>query len=326
MARFKASLFKGASALDLTGGLGVDAWAWSASFERVTYVERNETLCETAARNFERLAVRNIRCVHAEAEAYMETNQERFDLIYVDPARRDAKGRRVFRIADCAPDVRALAPKLLAATPQVLIKLSPMLDLRAALIDLPQTRRIWAASVGGECKELLFLLSEEARVGMPASIVAMGKTGIKTFDFDLEEEQAAAPAPLSEPLTYLYEPDAAILKAGLFKSFAHRWGLFKLHPHTHLYVAHTFIPFIPARVFEVMDYGPYDVRFVRDRIPSGKANVSARNFPDSAEQTRKRLRLKDGGEVYLFAAAGPANEKMLILCKRCAALEDSVGP
>ena len=317
MARFKAALFGGVSALDLTGGLGIDAWAWSASFERVTYVERDGELCATAQRNFERLGARNIRCVEAEAEDFMAGNHERFDLIYVDPSRRDDQGRKVFRIADCAPDVGALAPALLAAAPQVLIKLSPMLDVQAALRDLPDTRRVWVTSMGGECKELLFLLSKSPRMGMPAHIAVLGKTGDTTLDFDLEEEQSAPAPALSGPLAYLYEPDAAILKAGLFKSFAHRYGLSKLHPHTHLYASHTLRPSLPARTFEVLDYGPYDIRFVRDRIPSGQANISVRNFPDSADQARKRLRLKDGGDVYLFAATGPANEKLLILCRRC---------
>ncbi|MBK6931802.1 MAG: hypothetical protein IPH12_13445 [Saprospirales bacterium] len=315
-ARFKAGLFSGHSMADLTGGMGVDACFFAQQFQRVTYVEAQPDLVALARRNFDVLGLRNINAIQAEAEIFLQQTADSFDLLYLDPSRRAARSRRVFQLADCRPDVPALRDKLLETAARVLVKTAPLLDLRLAATQLGPVARIWVVSVGQECKEVLYLLEKTAPPfeQVPIEAVCIGPT-TRSFRFTRAEENAASPV-YSAPQHYLYEPDAAVLKAGAFKSFATRYGLGKLHPHTHLYTSTAYTPEVPGRVFEVEQVLKYDRKAVQKALPEGRAQVTARNFPDTVEKIRKKLGLEEGGDRYLFGATGATGRLLLICCRR----------
>lgn len=314
-ARFKASLFSGARMADLTGGLGVDAWAWAARFIQVAYVEQNPELVAAAGHNFNVLGVHNIDCRQAKAEDFLAAATEPFDLLYLDPARRNLQQRKVFRLEDCQPDVLALQSILLSRAPQVLVKTAPWLDLKMAVRQFATVSRIWVVSVADECKEVLYLLEADAPPAdeVPVTAVALGND-IQQFTFSWREEGTAV-APLSAPQQYLYEPDAAVLKAGAFRSFAERFGLSKLHANTHLYTSNQLRMDMPGRKFKLEMVCKYDRKAVQSAVPGGKANLATRNFPDPAEVVRRQLGLADGGDLYLFAVT-TADEKKAILVTR----------
>lgn len=315
-ARFKTGLFSGATMADLTGGMGVDAFYFAQQFERVLYVEQNPDLVRLARHNFDVLGASNIISKAEKTENFLKTNQEHFDLIYLDPARRDQQQKRVFRLSDCQPDVLEIKDLLLANADRVLLKTAPMLDLNLAVDELKTVSRIWVVSVDNECKEVLYLLEKTALPGpdIPIEAVCLGaKTTALTFTRN--EEQAATPE-FSEPLRFLYEPDAAVLKAGAFKTFALRFGLKKLHPNTQLYTSETYVPEAPGRCFVIEAVLKYDRKTLRQLIPEGRANLAARNFPDAPPQMRKKLGLSDGGDWYVFGAMDIQQRKVLIACRR----------
>ncbi len=316
-ARFKASLFSGCRMADLTGGLGVDAFFWAQSFREVLYVERDPTLAEAARRNFAVLGAHNICVQNALAEHFLLRLTEPLDLVYLDPSRRDEHRRRLFRLEDCSPNVPALRELLLQKAPQVLLKTSPMLDIAQAAKQLKQVERVWVISVGGEVREVLLLLQglEIPLDEIAVEAVVLTPEQTVTFVFNRAEEQSATPN-YSEPQRYLYEPDAALLKAGAFKTFAVRYGLAKLHPLAHLYTAEHLVPCLPARCFTVEAVLKYDRREVHRHLPTRRAHVAVRNFPHTAEEMRKNLGLLEGGDTYLFGTTAPNGQKILLMCRR----------
>lgn len=316
-ARFKASLFSGQRLLDLTGGLGIDAFFWADTFQEVVYVEQDLALAQAAKHNFTLLGANNIRVEVAEAGRFLLENKQTFDLIYIDPARRDEQQRRVFRLEDCSPNVLALRESLLQKAPRVLVKAAPMLDLVRAQEQLQSVERTWIVSVDGEVKEVLLLLgstlTDTDDTLMEAAMLSAD--GARLFSFRRSEERSCTPL-FSAPRRYLYEPDAAILKAGAFKTFAVRYGLPKLHEHAHLYTSDMLVPEAPARHFVVEAVLKYDRRAVQQHLPERKANVAVRHFPDTAEQVRRRLGLSEGGDAYLFGTTTPDGQKILVLCRK----------
>jgi len=312
-ARFKAALFPGKKMADLTGGMGVDAYFFAQQFEQATYVERNPELAALARHNFGVLGAANIRVVEADAEAFLKTTAERFDLLYLDPARRADRHRRVFQLTDCEPDVLALREMLLDCADRVLLKTAPMLDLDLAAEQLGSVSRIWVVSVENEVKEVLYLLEKSAFAPeeVPIEAVCLGAE-TRVFRFTRAEERGAEPE-YSLPQAYLYEPDAALFKAGAFKSFACRFGLAKLHPQTHLYTSRVLVPDVPGRTFAIKAVVKYDRKAVRQILPDGRANVSVRNFPDTPEALRQKLGLADGGVYYLFGVTDAEGRKVVVI-------------
>ena len=316
-ARFKTTLFSGKHLADLTGGMGIDSFFWSKTFQEVDYVEQNEILTPIAQHNFGVLKAENIHVHHQTAEAFLEQSNTFFDLIYIDPARRDEHKNKVFRLSDCQPNVAELLPLLFSKTDKILIKTAPMLDITEAIRQLGCVTQIWVTALNNECKEVLYLLEKENtppenEIPVHATHLAPRST---TFTFNKKEEENAVET-YSLPQHYLYEPDAAIFKAGAFKVFGTRFGLSKLHSNTHLYTADSFNPEVPGRVFEIVDTVKYDAGAVLKVVPEAKANIAARNFPDSIENIRKKLKLKDGGDWYLFAVTLKDGGKNILICKK----------
>lgn len=308
--------------IDLTGGFGVDFSFMSHGFRRAVYVERQEHLCDMASHNFRCLDMDNVEVVCEEAEDYLDYCEEA-DVIYLDPARRDSHGGRTFAISDCTPDVIALLPLLLTKARLVMLKLSPMLDWRKAMADLGDNYiiEVHIVSVDNECKELLILLSSKASPSSSPSLHCVNITGKNISSFIV----SVSPMPISSFLNshvstcaYLYEPNASIMKAGCFDVLAERYpGILKIAPNSHLFVSETEIPDFPGRCFSIDKMTTMNKKELRSALSGIKsANIATRNFPLSVAELRKRLKLEDGGDTYIFATTGCENEHILFICTK----------
>ena len=303
-ARYKASLLsplalgegKEERFLDLTGGYGVDTYFLSEHFARTDYVEQNEELCRIAAHNFalsqkskvERQKL-SIAIHNTTAEDFLLSSpcgEAGWGLIFLDPARRDSHGLKVFRIEDCTPNAVELLPTLLAHSKRLLIKLSPMLDLTQAVTSLSQVNwDIHIVAIKNEVKEVLLL---SGGTGQITTIDLAQKD--QAFVFTREEEQHCGLDIRDGNLAnYLYEPNAAILKAGAYKLVAQRFGLHKLDVNTHLYTSRQFIENFPGRVWRITE-----------KQNLKQANVLTRNYPLTPEQLKKKLHLRDGGTAFVI--------------------------
>jgi hypothetical protein len=316
-AQFKSSLFSGKNMADLTGGLGVDISFFARQFEQVFYVEKMPEILAAARHNLRVLGLENVDFLETQAETFLAQNQQSFDLLYLDPARRDDRKGKVFQLADCSPNILEIKELLLSYAPQVLLKTAPLLDIQLAIQQLKQVAKVWVIEYEGDCREVLYLLQRTATEVPTIEVVALNKTGIPEhqFSFSFPEEQQAA-VHFTPSQQFLYEPIPALLKAGAFKSFAQRFGLNKLHPNTHLYTSAVLATGVPARSFRIDASCKYDKKEVAALVPGGKANISTRNFPDNAELVRKKLGLADGGDIYLFAATDCHDKKLILVCSK----------
>lgn len=311
-ARVAARLLPDAGSLtDLTGGLGVDFSFMARNFRRATYVERQAALCRLARHNFPLLGLPHAEIAEADGTDFLRTMPPA-DLIFLDPARRDAAGRKTVFIEDCEPDVAGLCPVLLRKGRRVMVKCSPMLDAEQAARTLGCVEEVHVFATEGECKELLLVLSATATA--TRIFVAEDNTRL---DFTRDEEAAACPELTAQPGTYLYEPGAAVMKAGAFKLTAVRFGLRKLHPNSHLYTSDNLVEGFPGRTFRINRLSGFGKRELRDFMPPDRrAGLSIRNFPSTVAELRKRLKLKEGGTSHWFATTLADESHVLIDCQR----------
>ncbi len=305
---------------DLTGGFGVDAVMMARKVENafVTYVERNSALCDLARHNFPLMGVDDFDVIEGDCVEILDGLFLQ-DVIYIDPARRDEHGRKTYAIEDCAPDVCRLQDQLTEKATHVMIKLSPMLDISDVISKLKNLSELHVVSVEGECKELLALLTDDMEeTPMICCVNIMGKGNkIGNFYFTRGEETQAVCEYAIRPQTFLYEPNASVMKAGAFKSVGCRCNVQKLHPNSHLYTSGILNTEFPGRKFEVVDVFSFQKQDIK-RLTSSvkKANITVRNFPMSVADLRKRLKISEGGNDYLFATTLNDNSKALILCKK----------
>ncbi|UII34144.1 RsmD family RNA methyltransferase [Fulvivirga ulvae] len=314
-AKYKASIVSGKSLIDLTGGAGVDTYYLSKSFEKVTYVEQNEELAAITSDNLCSLGATNIICKNDKAESFLK-HTPKVDVVYLDPARRDENAQRVFRFDDCEPDVTTILPDLLSRADTILIKASPMLDIESSVRDLKFVHEIHIISVENECKEVLYLLRQSEGDNPLIHTINIRKVGERqSFSFQKSAE-ISAQAEYGLPDKFLYEPNSSILKAGAFKSIAGVYNIKKLHAHTHLYTSNAEVTDFPGRRFRIIDVVPYNKKAVSSYLSGKKANVSARNFPDEVHAIKKKLGLKDGGDIYLFAFTDKEENKRIAITEK----------
>lgn len=321
-ARYKAAIVAGWQEerrllTDLTGGFGIDCAFLSPLFQKAIYVERQETLCELARHNFRVLGLTNVEICHADGLKHLQ-DMPAADCIFIDPARRDSRGGKTVAIGDCEPDVAQAEPLLVAKGRHVLVKLSPMLDLTQALQTLRYVQEAYVVSVADECKELLLVLN--ARACRPADEVPIHCANLPEGNqpevcFTRRQEQES-PCPLAKvPRAYLYEPNASLLKAGAFRSLAYIYKVEKLHPNSHLYTSDEFVPQFPGRRFRVEGWCGFGKKETGRLLGTErKANLTVRNFPASVAELRKRFKLAEGGDRYLFATTLADGQKVLVLC------------
>ena len=322
-ARYKATLVQGESLTDLTAGLGVDFSFIARNFKKADYVERQAYLCDLATHNFTVLGLKQASVHCADGIEYLKKMQP-VDCLFLDPARRDSHGGKTVAIADCEPNVCTLEPLLTEKGKIILIKLSPMLDMHSALNDLKSVKELHIVSVNNECKELIIILrgKESATTHTDNEIVIsceqlVNNSQSQHFSFKISEEKEATCTITSEIKEYLYEPGAALLKAGPYKLIGTRYGVEKLHANSHLYTSSHLIDF-PGRRFKVIGYSGFGKKelkaFMKDLE---KANLTVRNFPTTVAELRKKLKLKEGGDIYLFATTLSNGEKVLIKGIKC---------
>jgi hypothetical protein len=302
--------------IDLTGGFGVDFAFMARCCERAIYVERQEHLCETACHNFELLGLDHATVLHAEAEEFLNDTKCPHDstLIYLDPARRDNHQARTYAITDCTPNVLELMDLLFKAAGHILLKLSPMLDWHKAINDLGQrVTEVHIVSTGNECKELLILMAAE-HTGEP---VIHCVNDDQRLTFTPSEKDITPNIATSDEASFLYEPNASIMKAGCFGLITHRYPVKALATDSHLFVSSEEIEDFPGRRFVVNAVMTMNKKELA-RVLAGitRANVAVRNFPMSAQQLRQRLHLADGGEHYIFGTTTAAGERRLYLCQK----------
>ena len=316
-ALYKSGLVLGDTFADLTGGFGVDCSFLSRRFRRSHYVERQSELCDLARHNFPLLGL-DIEVHHQDGVSFLQQMQP-VDCIYLDPARRDGHGGKTVAISDCEPDLCQLEELLVRKARTVLVKLSPMLDLSLALKELHYVREVHIVSVQSECKELLLLLSKDALVSeVPVHCTQLLAGGEQRQYVFTQEQERSADCPLAASVgDYLYEPNASILKAGAYRSLTQAYPVKKLHVSSHLYTSDSLVTDFLGRTFKVIavaGFGKKDLKALLGGLE--KANLTIRNFPSSVVDLRKRLKLKEGGDDYLFATTLANGEKVLVHCRK----------
>ncbi|MCR5710363.1 MAG: class I SAM-dependent methyltransferase [Bacteroidales bacterium] len=319
----KTALYKrrfaepGCRIADLTGGLGVDTWALARDAAEAHYCERDAALCAAARHNFPLLGLPQVQVHEGDGLQWLEGQKRDFDLIYLDPARRDKASGRVYDIALCEPNLLEISPLLLSRARRVLAKVSPMADISRTLEQLPATREVHVVEAGGEVKEQL-LLMEAAQEGASPAGIHIYSDGI-TLEFLPEEEYAAEARYAAAPGRYLFQPAKALRKAGCFKLPCRLYGLSKLAPSTHLYTDDSPCPGFPGKTFEVEATFPWGKDTLRQlRASHPRLEMTALNFPLDTEALRRRSGIPQGGDRHLFATTLNDKSKILILCKPCA--------
>ncbi|MBE0423783.1 MAG: class I SAM-dependent methyltransferase [Lutibacter sp.] len=311
-AKYKSDLVSGKTLMDITGGFGVDTYFFSQKVAKITHCEIYEELATMVNHNFKQLNVKNITTYIGDGIEFLDKSKEKFDWIYADPSRRnDAKGK-VFLLEDCLPNIPENLDLLFQKTNHILLKVSPILDLKSAINELNNVKEIHVVAVENEVKELLFLLEKNYTQNIEIKTINLNKEEIQTFNFSLNKEASAT---YSEQKKYLFEPNSAILKAGAFQQISAHLKIDKLHQHSHLYTSDKLIDF-PGRRFEIKHSASYDKKQLLQFIPTKKANITTRNFPETVAQIRKKTGLKDGGNQYLFFTTDVNNKHLVLICEK----------
>ena len=323
IAQYKASrieilLGKGLRMADITGGMGVDCFFISQSATRVYYNEMSAELCDCARVNFKALGRPEIEVNCSSAEDYISRLEpDSLDLIYLDPARRGDAGRKLVSISDCQPDAVALQDDLLSITPNVMIKLSPMLDISRALTELKHVSHVLIIGLEGECKEITLLLQRGFNSEPTLTAVDIKPDGtLEGAVSSAKSIDAALPLPIADPAwlqpgTYISEPSAPYMKSALFRTIAAQTGTALLHPDTHLFWSKAKPESFPGRVFRLEGIIPFDKKSL-SALAKTQANLSVRNFPETAPQLQKKLKLRDGGPRYLIATTLSDSRRILL--------------
>ena len=309
-ARYKASIAgKGALFVDLTAGFGVDMALISQGFQKAVHVERQPQLCAISSENFRLLGLNHIEVVCGDGVAYLHTMRHA-DLLFIDPARRDVHGGRTYDISDCTPNVLEILDEMLEKADRVMIKLSPMLDWRKAVADLGKVNEVHIISVDNECKELLLILSKTKK---PLRVFCVNNDEC----FEVVEGISSQPRPLPQDMRYLYEPNASVMKAGCFALIEQRFGVVQLERNSHLFVSDKEISGFPGRQFLIEKRTSMNKRELKAALADvDRANITVRNFPMSVAELRKRLKLKEGGDVYIFATTISDEGHQLLVCRK----------
>ena len=302
--------------VDLTGGFGVDftfmAQELSANVHHFIYVERQEHLCAIAKENFQLLGLTQAEVVCADGVEYLQT-MESAEVIFIDPARRDGHGGRTYGISDCTPDVLQLRDLLLRKSRFVLLKLSPMLDWRKTVSDLGEqyVREVHIISVHNECKELLVLLGQ----GNVFKLICANDDHI----FEVAHDDISEICQFDEPCmgNFLYEPNASIMKAGCFAELSQHFGVAAIAQNSHLFISTNLVDDFPGRVFQIEAVTSLNKRELKKHLCNiSQANIAVRNFPLSVAELRQRLKLNEGGSIYIFATTLASGDRILLICRK----------
>ena len=310
-ANYKASLISGEKIVDITGGFGVDCVAFSKTFKRIFHCEINSELSEIVAYNLKCLPIQNVKTIQGNGLDFVLNNKQTYDVIYVDPSRRDDVKKRVFLLEDCSPNLPLNLEKLFNFSNIILVKTAPLLDINAAVKELNFVKEIHIVSVNNDVKEVLYLLEKDYKDKPKFTTINFLKTIIEKFEFTLATTEPS----YTLPKKYLYEPNAAIMKSGAFIEVSILFKIEKLHRHSHLYTSDKIVENFPGRRFSIIDSIPYNLKQLKV-IKIKKANITTRNFPESVSKIRQKTKIKDGGALYLFFTTNLKGEKIVLICKK----------
>lgn len=312
-AKYKADLISGKTLIDLTGGFGVDSYYFSKKVNRVLHCEQKKELSDIANHNFNLLQAQNIETFCNDSSIALLELKQNFDWIYIDPSRRnDAKGK-VFMLKDCLPNVPENLNLYFFYANNILIKTAPILDISAGLTELENVKEIHIVAVNNEVKELLWILEKDFSKNSKIKSVNIKNDYTEFFEFDLEDIETICD--FSLPQKFLYEPNASILKSGAFDLIGNQFKLNKLHQHSHLYTSNELIEF-PGRIFKIETILDYNKNEMKSYLLNTKANITIRNFPEKVEEIRKKWKIKDGGDTYIFFTTNINNQKIVIICSK----------
>ncbi|WP_375324197.1 class I SAM-dependent methyltransferase [Flagellimonas sp. GZD32] len=312
-AHYKAQIVGGKTLIDLTGGYGVDSYFFASKMARVLHCEINSELSEIARYNFEVLGQKNVECFAEDGIEFLKNSTQHFDWVFVDPSRRNDKKGKVFLWEDCLPNLPENLTMIFEKTDKVLVKASPIFDIAQGIKELQCTKEVHVVAVNNEVKELLFVLEKGFEGEIQIKTVNLLPHQEDHFNFILAKESSLE-IDYGAPQEYVYEPNAAILKSGGFRSVAAFYKVTKLHPHSHLYTSLEKIDF-PGRIFKIEQVLPYTKKSIKS-LGLTKANITTRNFPMTVADIRKKFKIKDGGEHYLFFTKNTNDSLLIVSCKK----------
>jgi hypothetical protein len=312
-ALYKSTIVSGATLIDLTGGFGVDDYYFSKSVNAVAHCEINPELSEIVAHNYMQLYVTNITCYAGDSLNTLQSLNQKWDWIYIDPSRRnDAKGK-VFMLKDCLPNVPDNLDNYFKNSEAILIKTAPLLDISAGVLELQNVKTIHIVALENDVKELLWELHKDYVGKIEIKTINILKDKTETFAFIWNNDPQTSN--YSKPQKYLYEPNSAIMKSGGFYEVGNFFTLNKLQKHSHLYTSTNLISF-PGRIFEIENCISYSKLEMKKFLQDKKANVTTRNFPDTVENIRKKWKIKDGGTIYCFFTTDENDNKIVLICNK----------
>ena len=310
-AQYKGKLVEGTVLYDLTGGMGIDCMALAVNFNTSNYVEYNKDLCHRFSINQKLLGQGHINIQYQSAEdalAHIKTS----DVIYIDPARRNVDQKKICEFDDCTPNIKPLISELRKKSKSIMIKASPMMDLSKGLLDLGPVAEIHIISVRNECKEIVFIIKNKNYP--PPTLHCVNLDSLHPpLQGNLTEEKSLS-IEYCMPKNIILDPNTSILKAGLFKTIGHRYGLSKIAINTHFYTSDEKLKDFPGRQFEVI--GPLNKKNVKKLLPTGKANVITKNYPLSAGKLKVQWGLDDGGSYFVLGFRDQENVAQCWLTKK----------
>ena len=301
-ADFKKQFFKGKKFIDLTCGFGIDAYFLSQNFEEITLIEQNTELLDIVKQNWEVLG-RKANFINQKLEDFLKNNKEKFDLIYLDPARRDNNNRKVFLLEDLSPNIIETQEQLSDISTEILIKLSPLIDIQHLVSSLQNIYKIWIIAVKNEVKEVLVYLKKTEN--RPEIFCINLQSSEPEFHFNLDDEKHCQ-SELSFPKKYIYIPNNSVLKSGAFNLVSEKFGLRKLHQNTHIYTSEEKIEHFPGRIFETEEINSKAIK------KGEQFNIITKNFPLKPEEIKKKYKIKDGGNQYLIAVKSLSGNHFLV--------------
>lgn len=294
-AEYKSQTLSGKSFLDLTCGFGIDAYFLSKNFDEVTLIEQNSELISIVKHNWKTLG-RKAHFINKNLEEFLANNTRKFDVVYLDPARRDQQNKKKFLLEDLSPNLLEIQEKLHSITDKIIVKLSPLIDISYLISELKNITEIQIIAVRNEVKELVLIIENNLSTGnqQPTTIKCINlESNDPEFSFNLDDEKSSN-SEFSESSNFLYIPNNSILKAGAFNIISEKFGLKKLHPNTHFYTSENKIENFPGRVLEIEKIEAKDLK------KEEKYNIVSKNYPLKPEEIKKKYKLNDGGNHYLI--------------------------
>ncbi len=313
-AELKSSLFNGNLAVDLTGGFGIDSFYLAKSFNSVIHVEPNIILHEIAKYNFDKLKIKNVIFVNSTAENFIQKFKGNIDLIFIDPSRRN-DNKKTFKLEESIPNPINIIPEIIDKSKQILLKISPLFDIKKLVDSFDYIERISVISVKNECKETLITLNINSKTSQAIySAIDYSKEKWNLLEYEINSNNNNF-IKYGLPLKYIYEPNSSMQKLQCFDAIYEKYKLIKLHSNSHLFTSEELIEF-QGRTFEVIGIEKLNEKAIKEYLPENKANITIRNFNLTTDEIKKKLKIKDGGEMYLFATTDVNNKYIILICKK----------